>query len=384
MPTPSDSSAPQRHSVWGRVTDPGGAVVPAEVFWVHAEHAGKETVGLFDVHKVAHADNEGRFWAPDLPAGPCLLVPDVHRLHVVGDQVRIAHGTPITLPTTQEEVALTFPRRRTEFGSIYGVVLDQADRRPGAHLAVALVDAAGNVLREAETRSDGRFEFPFLLSPAMYTVRINGSRHHLGGAIPADLGRNRRLDLTIEQFRHPPGPRAPVRARVERVDGTPIAHARVRVAIPELSLAPVKTRADGLAEFGDLPARPARVLAEAAGYWPAGTTLPDGDVADPADVIVTLERAARLRVHVIDAATERPVRHANVIVSHAGGDECTWGGVLPPPDQPPRDFQDISVRQGPVTVRAESPGYSRSEATVVVAATQDPTVPVTLRLQRRA
>ncbi len=49
-----------RHSVWGRVTDPDGTPVgTAEVFWVEPTDA--ETVGLFDVHKVAQADIEGRF-----------------------------------------------------------------------------------------------------------------------------------------------------------------------------------------------------------------------------------------------------------------------------------------------------------------------------------
>ena len=384
MPTPSDSPVPPRHSVWGRVTDPGGDIVPAEVFWVHAEHAGKDTVGLFDIHKVAHADNDGRFWAPDLPAGPCILVADFQRLHVTGDRVRIGHGTRLTLPTTQEEVALAFPRRRTDFGSIYGVVRDQVDLRPGGRLAVALLDSAGNVIRESETGTDGRFEFPFLLSPARYVVRLTGSRRHLGGDIPADLGANRRLDLTIEQFRHSPGPRVSVRVWVRTAEGNPIANARVRVALPGISLPPAKSRFDGLAEVDDLPGRPASVLADAAGYWGAGTIVPDGGMAEPAEVIVTLERSARLRVHLLDAATDRPVRHANLLVSHAGGDMWSWGGVLPPPDQPPRDFHDVDVRQGPVTVRAESPGYAQAEETLMVSATQDPTVPVTLRLQRRA
>ena len=151
--------------MFGRVTDPGGSVVPAEVFWVDGAHAGAESVELFDAHRVATADNEGGFWAADLPPGPCLLVPDYHRLHVDDDRFRIAHGTPVTLPT-DDHVARRFPRKRVEYGAIHGVVRDAIDLRPGSRLRVKLLDAAGKVVREGETHTDGTFHFPVLLTPA--------------------------------------------------------------------------------------------------------------------------------------------------------------------------------------------------------------------------
>ena len=41
---PDASSGAGMHSVWGRVIDANGKGVPgAEVYWVAAEHAGKET-----------------------------------------------------------------------------------------------------------------------------------------------------------------------------------------------------------------------------------------------------------------------------------------------------------------------------------------------------
>lgn len=128
----------ERHSVWGTISDPDGRPVgTADVFWVDAAHAGKATVGLFDAHRVAQADVHGRFWAPGLPAGPGILVPDFQRICVVGDQFQIAHGTSVALPMDKEP-ALTFPHRRTEFGRVAGVVTDDVDGRPATRTPVAV------------------------------------------------------------------------------------------------------------------------------------------------------------------------------------------------------------------------------------------------------
>jgi 5-hydroxyisourate hydrolase-like protein (transthyretin family) len=358
--------------------------VPAEVFWVHGEHAGRENVGLFDVHKVAQADLHGRFWAPELPSGDCVLIPDFQRLHLVHDQMRIAHGARLTLPCGGDEVTLLFPRRRTEFGSIHGVVRSKCDGKPGARLHVALVDDRGEVVRETDTRADGRFEFPLLLSPAHLTVRVWGSRRLVGGQAPVALGPNKRLDMTIELDTLSPGPRATLSVRVGDTLGVPIAGAQVRAVLPDVSVARVETGFDGCATIDDLPARPVTVVAEAHGYWPAGASIAPGCIADPVEAEITLERAVRLRVHLRDAATGRPVRHANLFVRHAGGEQWTWGGVLPPPGESQRDFHDVSVRTGAVTVRAESPGHAPAEETIEVPATADDDVAVTVDLPLRA
>jgi hypothetical protein len=78
-------------------------------------------------------------------------------------------------------------------------------------------------------------------------------------------------------------------------------------------------------------------------------------------VTIVLEPTERLRIAVLDAASGRPLRHANVLVTHGGGDLWIWGGVLPPPDAPPKDRHDVEVRPGTVTVRAASPGFVATE-----------------------
>lgn len=369
-----------RHSVWGRVVDAGGGPVPtAEVFWVAATDA--ETVGLFDVHKVAQADADGRFWAPGLPPGPCLLVADFQRLGVVGDQVRVAHGTRLSIPYEGEPV-LVFPHRRTDFGRIVGTVTDAIDGRPASRLPVALLaDGADKPLRQVETTTSGGFEFAWLRA-GKYQVAVWGTARQLEGSAPLELKQNGRIDVQIQLHRRPPGPRGRVQARVLGRLGVPISAARVNVVLPNIHVPPKKTGHDGTVEFTDLPARPERIVAMAAGHWPGGVLVQPGAIEETIGAEITLEPTARLRVEVLDATTGKPLRHANLLVTHAGGDYWSWGGVLPPPDAPPQDHHDVEVRLGPVTVRAASPGFETAEAHVDVAA-EDDAPPVVLRLARR-
>ena len=386
MSSPHDpgtsGSAPQRHSVFGGVTDPGGRVVPAEVFWIDGAHAGEETVELFDAHKVATADNDGRFWAADLPPGPCLLVPDYQHLHVEDDRFRIAHGTRVTLPT-DDQVALRFPRERREYGAIHGVVRDAIDQRPGSRVHVKLLDAAGKVVREGQAHTDGTFHFPMLLTPAKYKLVVAGTRRHLGSECILDLALNRRFDFEVPQLRQPPGPRHRVRVHVENWLGLPLAGARVEADVPGFTIAPAKTDGLGNADVQDLPARPTLVKAMAPGHWPGGAQIaaaaPDGG----AEVTIALERAVRLRIRIIDAATGRPVRHANLSVKGAGVDAVALGGLLTPAGQPPLDHYDLPVRVGAVTVRAESPGYARGECSLQAGDENSDEAEVTLPLVAR-
>jgi hypothetical protein len=374
--------APERHSVFGRVTDPGERVVPAEVFWIDASHADEETVELFNAHRVATADNDGCFWAADLPPGPCLLVPDYRHLHVEDDRVRIAHGTRVTLPT-DEQVALRFPRERREYGAIHGVVRDAIDQRPGSRVHVKLLDVAGNVVREGATHTDGTFHFEMLLTPAKYKLVVAGTRRHVGSEAVLDLALNKRFDLKIPQLRQPPVPRHRVRVHVENWLGLPVAGARVEVDVPGFTIAPAKTDGLGVADVQDLPARPTLVKAMAPDHWPGGAQLPAATPDGGDEVTIALERAVRLRVRILDAATGRPVRHANLSVKGAGVDAVALGGLLSPPGQPPLDHYDLPVRTGCVTVRAESPGYARAEEAVEVSDRADEALEVALRLGPR-
>lgn len=269
----------------------------------------------------------------------------------------------MTLPI-DEQLALRFPRERREYGAIHGVVRDAIDQRPGSRVHVKLLDAAGRVVRDGETHTDGTFHFPMLVTPAKYKVVLDGTRRHKGGDIPVDLALNKRFDFTIQQFRQEPGPRQGVRVLVEDWLGLPLAGARVDVDVPGFTVAPAKTDGLGVADVQDLPARPTLVKAMASGHWPGAAQLPAAPAEGGDEVTIALERAVRLRIRILDAATGRPVRHANLSVKGAGVDAIALGGLLTPPGQPPLDHYDLPVRAGTVTVRAESPGYARAECSL--------------------
>jgi hypothetical protein len=118
-------------------------------------------------------------------------------------------------------------------------------------------------------------------------------------------------------------------------------------------------------------------------FSPRGVFVPKGEPGVPTEVTISLQRTVPLRVAVRDAETGKPLRHANVCVSHGGGDYWNWGGVLPPPGAPERDHADIVVLPGRVTIRAESPGYQGAEQHLEVKAGVD-APSVTLDLVHRA
>jgi len=380
---PGSPRPARRHSVWGRVVDAlGGAVSRAEVFWVGAQHAGQTAVDLLHAHKVAQCDSDGRFWAPDLPQGDCLLVPDFQRMNLDGDRLGLAAGTPLTVPLAGDDlVPLLFPFRRTDYGTMDGVVEDEVDGRPDAHVHVALFDASGTkILRETDTHTNGSFEFT-LLPPGKYNLAVWGTLRHARAYVAVELLRNKRMTVKLRQKRRPPGALHDLRVRVESYLGQPVARARVTPTVPDTSIAPRSTDGEGLVEFTGLPDRPALVVASAQGFWPEGAPVPQEPPSETPEATVVLQRSAKLRIAVRDAATGRALRYANLLVAHSGGDYRCLGGVLPSPDDPPKDHQIVDVRPGEVVVRAESPGYGAGESRVEVATFGDGIVPVTMELE---
>jgi hypothetical protein len=374
--TPEDKgTASAWHSVWGRVLDPRGEPVSnAEVFWISAEHEGEDSVELFHVHKVAQADPDGRFWAAGLPAGRSLLLPDFQRMGRSGDRFRIGHATTLNLPLAEDvgELVLEFPFRRTDFGSVHGVVRDIVDQRPIPDLPVALFDESGKkAVRTGQTGPDGSFGFE-LLPAGKYHLVIMGTPTHLEGTAPLTLGLNQRLDAKIGQHRRPDGPRGSLVVRVEDPLGLPVPGAVVSMMTPNFHVAPKEVDSGGLAHIDGLPVRPNAVLAAAPGFWQQGVALPPGGLTDPAEVRVVLPRSVAMRIFARDAVTGKPVRHANILVTHSGGDQWIWGGVLPPPDAPSQSFHEVQVSPGPVTIRGESPGYRTTTVEREVASSDDP------------
>jgi hypothetical protein len=371
---PNAGSGAAMHSVWGRVVDATGKGVPAaEVYWVAAEHAGRQSVELHETHWVALADADGRFWAPGLPAGSCLLVPDFKRVGIAGDRVSLAHATPVTMPLPEGEFVLPLPFSAQTFAMVTGHIYDETDKTAVAGHLVALLDPEGGrkFKREVLTAPDGSFNFG-LLHPGTYMLALDGTEKHLDGASPpAELAGGATMKVQIGVRRRAPGPRHVVHVRVEDELALPVVGVPVQFVAPNFRTLIVATDAEGRAEASDLPTRPETVLVGVREFSPRGVFVPPGEPGVPVEVTISLHRTTLLRVAVRDAETGKPLRHANIRVSHGGGDYWNWGGVLPPPGAPQPDHHDIFVLPGHVTVRAESPGYVGVRQEVEVVAGED-------------
>ncbi|MCE9635790.1 MAG: hypothetical protein K8T90_08805 [Planctomycetes bacterium] len=367
----SDGSS-GRHSIWGRVVDANGKGVPrAEVYWVAARHAGKESVELFETHWVALADAEGRFWAPGLPSGRCLLVPDFQRIAVAGDKVRLDHAMPVTLPLPEGELVVPLPYSGASFVVIRGRVYDEADRSPIAgHLMAVLDPEKRAVVRQMVTGPDGSFAFG-LLRPGKYVLGALGTSRYLGGGNPVELTGGQTVNAQVGLHRRPAGPRHIVRVRVEDELGLPVTGVPVQFSVPDIETLVVPTDEEGRAEATDLPERPTAVMVGVIEFSPRGTVVPPGDPGVPVELTISLQRTLRMRVAARDAESGKLLRHANICVSHGGGDYWSWGGVLPAPGAPEKDHSDVVVLPGRVTVRAESPGYEGARQEVEVTSGMD-------------
>lgn len=363
------------HSVWGRVIDANGNPVPrAEVYWVAAEHGGRETVELYETHWVALADADGRFWAPGLPSGPGLLVPDLQRTAVAGDKVRIGDAMRVTLPLPEGELVVPFPHMPNSFAAIRGRLQDQVDGSPLVGHVVLLGTPTGAVLRQTATGPDGTFGFGFL-QPGKYLIAAVHSVRHVGGAGPAELAGGQTANVQLGLPRREPGPRHVVRVQVEDELGLPVGGVPVQFSMPDFQPVIVPTDEEGVAQASDLPVRPDKVMVGVLEFSPRGTLVPPGEPGVPIDLGISLQRTVRMQVAVRDAETGKALRHANICVSHGGGDYWNWGGVLPPPGAPQKDHQDVVVLPGRVTVRAESPGYESGRQEIeIVPGVEPPTV----------
>lgn len=361
-----------RHSVWGRVIDANDKGVPgAEVYWVGAQHAGAESVPLHETHWVALADAEGRFWAPGLPPGLCLLVPDFKRVGVAGDRVSLVHAMRVELPLPEGELIVRLPFSNRTFAMVKGRVYDETDKTPTAGQLLAILDPEGGkrYKREVLSGADGSFVFP-LLPPGRFIFAVFGTERHLEGAHPIELAGGGTATVQIGLHRRPTSPLHVVRVRVEDELALPVVGAPVQFVAPNFQTRVVPADSEGIAE-ASLPVRPESVLVGVLEFSPRGAFVPQGEPDVPTEVTISLQRTVPLRVAVRDAATGKPLRHANVCVSHGGGDYWNWGGVLPPPGAPEKDHSEVRVLPGRVTVRAESPGYEGARQEVEAAAEMD-------------
>ena len=369
-------------TIWGCVLDTREHPLPgAEIFWVAPEHEGAESVSLLDVHRVAVTDEEGRFWAPDVPRGRCLLLPDFQRIGVVDDRVDVRHAAPVEPPLPEgTEVTLRFPFAPGSFGRVLGRLSDQETSLPVSGYLVGLIQRSTGRERQAVTGEGGELGFEFL-EPGPYALVVPGSVDFLPGHTELDVVGGRKIEASIALHRRPPGPTHSIALLVEDELGLPVAGAHVELRYPNHIMASVETGDDGRAVASDLFAVPMVAVARANGFWPAAAKLVEGPAGPPA-ARLTLRRVTRIEVKVCDAADGRVLRYANVRVRHEGGDQWDWGGVRPAPGAPPREVHDAWVLPGPVTVRAEAPGYEGAEEAVVVPP-EGRTEPVTVSVSRR-
>jgi hypothetical protein len=301
-------------------------------------------------------------------------------------RARLDRATRMTLPMPEgaDDVVLTFPVTPQHFGRYLGVVTDQETGAPVAGHPVALVDAEGGrkLQRFVQTARDGTFQFPFL-PPGDYVCAFLGTRRHLHGQPPPfRIEAAKKIEAKVGLHRRPPGPLHAIRVRVQGRLGLPVPGATVAPQAENYAAPVADCGPDGVALIDDLPVRPMAVLASAPGHWPEGVAVPPGEPGEVAEVHVTLDEQALLRVSARDASTGKPLRYANFLVSGTGADQWHWGGVPPPPDQPPREHVAFAVRPGTLTVRADSPGYFTATVSVEAAAGAEPP-PVVFRLEAR-
>jgi hypothetical protein len=370
---------PGTSSAWGRVLDAAGNPLPdARVYWVDASRAGTRAVSWLHAHPVAHTDESGTFFAQDLPPGPCILVPDFKGMGVVGETLRIDRGNLVTLPTAGEDLLLRFPVTPRNFGHVHGTVRDpEGNPVAGLPLGLAVPDRGDDYQVTTGTGDRGEFAFPLLL-PGDYLILVPATLHHLGGASPVEVRGGRQEKVGIGLHRRPPGgPTYSVEIRVEDPLGAPVAGARVDIKAPGHFFPPIPTGEDGVARAQGLPVRPVAAGVLAPGFRPMGLGWPGETDETEFGGTLSLHRVARCRVLVVDAATDRPLRNANIHLVHDGNNGWKWTG-MPFPDT---DAQEFDVVPGEVTIQVECPGYRPHESmeTVLLYGPEDPIV---VRLHR--
>jgi len=368
--------------LWGRVLDAADAPLPgAKVYWVPDEHAGTKFTSWLHAHRVGFTDEAGAFFAQHLPPGPCLLVADFQDMGVLEGRLRIDRGTRLTLPPPEGggDLLLRFPVTPKSLGRVHGTVLDSKGAPvPGFPVFLLAPDRGDDFQRVAVTDAEGAYMHPWLL-PGPYVLALPGSLRHLGGNQPFEVVAGRTSKVGVRLHPRPdnaglsPARTYSVSMRVEDPLGMPVAGALVEIQAPGHVFPPLVTGADGMARAEGLPVRPVAAGVKAKGFRPMGLGWQNPDESETEfGGTLSLHRVARCRVLVVDAASGRPLRHANIHLLHDGNDGWKWTG-LPFPDT---DVQEIEVVPGEVTIEVECPGYRPHESreTVLLEGPEDPIV----------
>jgi EmrB/QacA subfamily drug resistance transporter len=242
-------------AIAGRVLTAGGAPVPQAAVTL-IDPTGRQ-LGR------ASADPQGRF-AVDAPkAGSYVLVGSAP-----GHQPQVA-----TLSVGDS--ALEYDLVLAGTAGLRGRVL--AEGSPVAGALVVATDVRGEVAGSTVTGADGGYVFGELVA-GEYVLTVSGSGHRpTAASVAVGDGSPTEQDVRLD-------PAAAIRGTVRRLDGTPLADARVALLDPAGNVVAVHTTGDdGEYSFADLPGTDYTVVAS--GYPPVASPVRvDGGGQDGFDV----------------------------------------------------------------------------------------------------
>jgi hypothetical protein len=198
------------------------------------------------------------------------------------------------------------------------------------------------------------------LLPGKYVLAVPGTTRHLGGAQPFEVqaGRVSKVGLRLHP-RPPGGPSFSVEMKVEDPLGAPVTGAFVEIQVPGHFVPPIVTGEDGMVRARDIPARPVAAGVQARGFRRMGIGWQQPDPGETEfGGTLSLHRLALCAVRVVDRVTGRPLRQANILVVHEGGNAFQWTGT----HEQTTDAQEIEIVPGEVHVQAACPGYRTGEA----------------------
>lgn len=370
------------HSLSGCVLDLEGRPVPGvQIYWVDPRYRTEERIELVHAHARGSTDDDGRFWAVDLPPGPALLVPDLFGVAIDGESIRIAHGTPVSVPSA-EKVVVAFPWTPLDFARLKGSVTGP-DGKPIGGRSVGLLgpEDPPAVRCQALTDEAGKFEMRGL-RPGPARVLVFGDRTLSDGIGLLELEGGKTTDMTVQMPVRPKGPR--YSARVCCIDelGLPVAGAQVRLGLLNTDLDPITVDESGVAVFSDLPVRPATAIAVARGHLFGSAPPPLGEDLD-VEIGVEIRRAAIVRLRVLDAGTGAPLPHPGIRLGREGYEAGNRGMVPPPGTREPGTYS-FPLPAGPLALRVDVPGYEPEECVVDVPAPPAELPPVVLKMRRRS
>jgi hypothetical protein len=306
-----------RAAVEVSVVDRDGRPVPgADVYLGPPDIVGEAGVSYAHLRKLGKTDAAGTLVAKKLPEGGAAVAGNLNGLLNIpmrGLDATTAVAIVLVADKTAE-VKLRLPVTIAEMGAVRGVVRC-ADGEPAASAQVLC-----GLFRVTAGR-DGTFEIRNL--PAGETA-LNVSRSgHRPASVPVVIEPGKTAEVEIDLEYRETGNVA-LRGAVLGPDGEGVADATVYLMVSEGrgggTIRSTRTGADGQYAMDSLPDRlqtaSVRIQASRMGYRAAVVSFPDGLAAGVVDLRLPV-RMTRLRLTVVDAATDRPQDRCRFLATHA-------------------------------------------------------------------